>query len=475
MSAESILPRPSLSSSRARPPRHLRQAVHADRGPDAAAAQRLGQVMAEPILYHRAPAFVEIYARVLERLPLVFQTGNDVLCFAASGTGRDGVRRRQPASRPGEPAVVASCGKFGERWAELCDAYGADTLHLEFEWGEKVDPARARRGARRAARGRRGPCSSTQSETSTGVAQRRPGAERGRHAAAAPCSASTPSRASAPSTCRRTSGAWTWSSPARRSRSCARPGLGFASVSERALALRGRAARGGRYYFDWERTAAGPARGAAEQPLHARRDAVSRARRGARADLCEEGLERVFERHALLARAARAGVEALGLERFGPDDENANVVTASRACPRSIDGAKVPEADARPLRRHDRRRTGPPEGQDRPHRPLRLLRRLRHRDRAHRRSRWRFATSATTSSPAPASARPSGCSPRPARPSRSASVRQLVADANAEGPGQGEDRRRRRRAAARATSTSSSASRCPTTSCASGSASSTGS
>src|SRR4051812_9774057 len=35
---------------------------------------KVSQVMAEPILYHRAPAFVEIYARVLERLPRVFAT-----------------------------------------------------------------------------------------------------------------------------------------------------------------------------------------------------------------------------------------------------------------------------------------------------------------------------------------------------------------------------------------------------------------
>ena len=43
---------------------------------------------------------------------------------------------------PGEPALVASAGKFGERWAELCAAHGADLTHLEFEWGEKIDPAR---------------------------------------------------------------------------------------------------------------------------------------------------------------------------------------------------------------------------------------------------------------------------------------------------------------------------------------------
>src|SRR5436190_22489269 len=98
-------------------------------------------VMAEPILYHRAPAFVEIYSRVLERLPLIFQTRNEVLCFAATGTGAMESAVANLVA-PGQPAVVASCGQFGQRWAELCDAYGADTLHLEFEWGDKVDPAR---------------------------------------------------------------------------------------------------------------------------------------------------------------------------------------------------------------------------------------------------------------------------------------------------------------------------------------------
>ena len=50
----------------------------------------------------------------------------------------------------------------------------------------------------------------------------------------------------------------------------------------------------------------------------------------------------MFERHSLLARAARAGIEALGLERFGPDDDGANVVTAA-VMPDSIDGAAVPK------------------------------------------------------------------------------------------------------------------------------------
>jgi aspartate aminotransferase-like enzyme len=58
--------------------------------------------------------------------------------------------------------------------------------------------------------------------------------------------------------------------------------------------------------------------------------------------ILDEGLENVFARHAVLARATRAGIEALGLERFGPDDENANVVTAA-SLPEAIDGAQVPK------------------------------------------------------------------------------------------------------------------------------------
>src|SRR5436853_5353000 len=100
----------------------------------------VSQVMAEPVLYHRAPAFIEVYARCLERLPKVFGTRNDVLTFASSGTG---AMESAVANlvRPGEPALVASCGKFGERWAELCDAYGAEVVHLDAGWGNRVEPA----------------------------------------------------------------------------------------------------------------------------------------------------------------------------------------------------------------------------------------------------------------------------------------------------------------------------------------------
>ena len=69
---------------------------------------------------------------------------------------------------PGEPVAVAACGKFGERWLELCQAYGGEVEYLEVEWGEAIAPEdldRAIAGMKRPP----GAVFTTHSESSTGV------------------------------------------------------------------------------------------------------------------------------------------------------------------------------------------------------------------------------------------------------------------------------------------------------------------
>jgi len=298
---------------------------------------RVSQVMAEPITYHRAPAFVEVYERALERLPKVVQTANDVLSFAASGSG---AMESAVANLvvPGEPAVVASAGKFGQRWAGLCDAFGAQTTHLEFEWGEKTDPERV--GEALGSLG--GPARAlfvTQSETSTGVVN-------DIHALA-----DVAREHNTLLVVDAISGLGAVDLPqdewgvdvvicGSQKSLMTPPGLGFASVSERALAAAAENP-GRRYYFDWAKAAKGQHEQPANSPFT---PAVTlwRALDVALEMILEEGLEEVFERHAILARAARAGVEAMGLERFGPDDPDANVVTVARL-PESLDGGAVPK------------------------------------------------------------------------------------------------------------------------------------
>jgi serine---pyruvate transaminase len=293
-------------------------------------------VMAEPILYHRAPAFIEIYSRALARLPLVFQTANEVLCFAATGTG--GMESAVAnLVRPRDVAVVASCGKFGDRWAELCDAYGADTRRVDFEWGEKVDPAALDDALAALERPPRA-VFVTQSETSTGVVNDIRALNEVVAARGSVLCVDAVSGLGAVDLPQDEWGVDVVVSGSQKSLMCP-PGLAFASVSERAMALAGERSEG-RYYLDWHRATAGQKE---DPPNSAFTPAVTlfRALDVALDLLLEEGLEGAFERHALLARAARAGVDALGLERFGPDDPNANVVTVARL-PEDIDGARVP-------------------------------------------------------------------------------------------------------------------------------------
>ena len=296
---------------------------------------KVSQVMAEPVLYHRAPAFIEVYARCLERLPRVFQTSNDVLCFAASGTGA-----MESAvvnlTRPGELSLVASCGKFGERWAELCDAHGAATRRLEAGWGSKVEPdaldrALAESGA--------ATVFTTLSETSTGVVNDVRALAATAHAHDALIVVDAVSALGAVPVRQDEWGLDVVVSGSQKALMCP-PGLAFASASEEALA-RAADAAGGSYYFDWQRAAAGQRKDPPDSPFT---PAVGlfMALDVALGMIEDEGLDRVHDRHRLLGRAAREAARALDLELYGPEDENANVVTAV-ALPDGIDGAQVPK------------------------------------------------------------------------------------------------------------------------------------
>jgi aspartate aminotransferase-like enzyme len=297
----------------------------------------VSQVMAEPILYHRAPAFIEIYARALERLPKVFRTENQVLSFAASGSGamESGVAN---LVGPGEQVVVASCGKFGERWLELCEAFGGDVEHLAIEWGEAISPDEldaAIKGMKRPPRA----VFTTHSESSTGVVNDVRALTAVAHDHGAVICVDAISGLGAVDLPQDEWGVDVVIAGSQKALMTP-PGLAFTSVNQRAMALAAETP-GRRYYFDWAKAA----KGQAEQPPNSPfTPAVTlwRALDVALHLIEEEGLDRVLERHAILARAARGGIEALGLERFGPDNPDANVLTAAHL-PDSIDGAQVPK------------------------------------------------------------------------------------------------------------------------------------
>jgi serine---pyruvate transaminase len=298
---------------------------------------RVSQVMAEPILYHRAPAFIEVYERCLERLKMVFQTQNDVLCFAASGTG--GMESAVAnLVRPGEPVLVASCGKFGERWKELAEAFGAPVVHHDAGWGNRVEPADVERllGENPDV----GVVFTTYSETSTGVINDIQALAQTAHAHDALIAVDAVSAIGAVPLLQDEWDIDVVAAGSQKALMCP-PGLGFASPNERALARAAEPGGAARYYLDWGRTAKGQRKEPADSPFT---PAVSlfMALDVALDMIDKEGLDHVFERHRLLGRASREAVKALDIELFGPEDENANVVTAMKV-PEGVDGAKVPQ------------------------------------------------------------------------------------------------------------------------------------
>jgi serine---pyruvate transaminase len=298
---------------------------------------QVSQVMAEPMLYHRAPAFLDVYARVLGSLKGVFQTSGEVLLFAASGTGsmESAVAN---LTRPGERALVASCGKFGERWAELCDAYGAATVHYEAGWGYKVEPADLDRelseheGVK--------VVFTSFSETSTGVVNDVQSLTEVAHRHGALLAVDAVSGIGAVPLPQDEWGVDVVVGGSQKAL-MSPPGLAFASPNEAALAHAAEGGGAGRYYFDWRRTLDGQRKDPPDSPFTPAVGLVLALDVALRL-IEQEGLEAVYERHRLLGRATREAIKALELDLFSPEDRNANVVTAIRL-PDTIDGTRVPK------------------------------------------------------------------------------------------------------------------------------------
>jgi aspartate aminotransferase-like enzyme len=282
-----------------------------------------------PVVHHRSPDFTPIYERVLARLREVCRTESDVLLFGASGTGAFESAVANLVT-PGEPHLVVSAGSFGERWVSMITAYGAEVDVLRYAWGEtpEADDLRARLEERQAKA-----VWLVQSETSTGVvADVRALAAAAKEAGALAAVDAVSSLGAVP--CE--TDAWGLDVVVSGSQKAlmAPPGLGLAAVSEAAFAATGSSPR---FYFDWERTRK------AQEKLDAPFTPPVSLVAGldvALELLLDEGLEAAFERHVRLGRAARAGIKALGLELFSPDEDRSAVVTAVRA-PAGIDATDV--------------------------------------------------------------------------------------------------------------------------------------
>ncbi|HEV2036578.1 MAG TPA: alanine--glyoxylate aminotransferase family protein [Candidatus Dormibacteraeota bacterium] len=283
--------------------------------------ERVVRSMNRPMIDHRGSEFAAILAEITAGAKRVFKTSNDLLILTCSGTGGLESAIANLVS-PGDEVVAALCGNFGERFAGLAAAYGADVVRLEFEWGQPVDADDLAAVLEKHPKAK--VVLLTHNETSTGLTN--PMRELARVAHEAGRIVVVDGVSSISSIAIETD-AWGIDVAVSGSQKgwMAPPGLALVSVSDRAWAEQAKA-RSPRYYFDWKEIKTWAAQGMT--PFTPAVSVVYGLQEGLHM-IEEEGLEAVFDRHARLARATQAGLQALGFQLFAQDGYRSNTVTSA--------------------------------------------------------------------------------------------------------------------------------------------------
>ncbi len=100
--------------------------------------------MAAADMHHRTPEFRALFLKVLAQLKVFIGTKNDVLLLSCSGTGAMEAAVSNLTS-PGDPVLVLTAGKFGERWVSLAKAFGCKPEVVSAPYGETFDLAEVRK------------------------------------------------------------------------------------------------------------------------------------------------------------------------------------------------------------------------------------------------------------------------------------------------------------------------------------------
>ncbi|MDX8401215.1 MAG: alanine--glyoxylate aminotransferase family protein [Mariprofundaceae bacterium] len=287
--------------------------------------------MAQPMIHHRTPQFSAIFAETREMLKQVFQTEGDVLMLASSGSGAMEAAIANLCS-PGDTIIYVNGGKFGERWGKIAGKHGVNAVEIKVSWGEAVDVAEVKAAleAHPEAKG----VFVQASETSTTTEH--PIREIARLTAPLEGCVTVVDAITALGVIDMPMDEWGLDVVISGSQKAFMlpPGLAMIACSEKYWRLSA-SARCARFYFD---LAAERKNQQAGKDTTAWTPAVSLVTglNEVLKMMLEEGLERLYARHALLAEAARAGVSALGMKLLS----SAPATSATGAwIPEGVDGA----------------------------------------------------------------------------------------------------------------------------------------
>ena len=266
--------------------------------------------MSETMIHHRTPQFNKVFEEARQGLKTLFGTHGDVLMLACSGTGAMEAAVSNLFS-PGDKVLVINGGKFGERWLNIANAFALDPIEVKVEWGQavKVDVVEKQLKLHPDIQS----VMLQASETSTTVLH--PVKEIANLTKNGPLF--LVDGVTAVGVLPVPLDKWGIDALVTGSQKALMlpPGLGFIALSERAW-QKTKKAKLPRFYFDLNLERKNQAKGSG-----AFTPAVSLIF-GLRASLsmmAREGFDRVYARHARLARATRAAATAMGLKLLAPD------------------------------------------------------------------------------------------------------------------------------------------------------------
>ena len=288
--------------------------------------------MAQPIIHHRAPQFAEILGEVREGLKYLFETEQEVLMFAATGTGAMEGAVANTLS-PGDTAIVVDGGKFGERWTELCNVYGVKAERIVVEWGRVVDP---REVARRLDANPAIKAVFVQAnETSTGV--QHPVKELAEVVAPRPGTILVVDAISALGGYPLPMDAWKMDIVVAGSQKAMMlpPGLAFAALSPKAWEFT-KTSTLPKYYFDFAKAAKSQEK---NQTPYTSAVSLILGLQEVLVKVRKEGREKIYAHNRKMAQACKAAMKAMGLELYAKENPS-DVLTAVQA-PAGVDGQKI--------------------------------------------------------------------------------------------------------------------------------------
>ncbi|MEG3894034.1 MULTISPECIES: alanine--glyoxylate aminotransferase family protein [unclassified Microcoleus] len=291
--------------------------------------------MAKHPMGHRSKEFDAIFAECTANLKWLHQTSSDVLSLTVSGTGamEAGIINFLSA---GDRVLVGTNGKFGERWAEVAEAYGLNVEIIKAEWGQALDPENFREKLEADTEKQIKAVIITHSETSTGVLNDLETINR--HVKAHGEALIMVDAVTSLGAVNIPMDAWGIDVIASGSQKAYMipPGLGFVAVSPKAWEAY-KTAKLPRYYLDLGKYRKEAAKNTTPftPPVN-----MFFGLQVTLQMMKAEGLENVFARHKRLMMTTRAAVQALGLPLFAADGAASPAITSVMP-PAEVDAQKV--------------------------------------------------------------------------------------------------------------------------------------